>query len=95
MWQIALYLGFLILGYMASNKAKWKYTGKTLVVSAFLLVFLLGVVIGSDEKVFASLGSIGVTSFALAFFAMGGSVCAVIIVRKLLKMDKRGVKADE
>jgi hypothetical protein len=56
---------------------------------------MLGTMIGADEQVVSSLGSIGLTSFVLAIFAMAGSVSAIVVLRKFLKIDRKGIKSDE
>jgi len=97
MWIIALYFGFLIVGFFIGNKIvhrekEIKYTNKIFPALVFIVIFLMGIIIGSDEKVISSLGSIGAASFILTVFAMTGSVLAVTVLRKILKIDRKGIR---
>ena len=97
---VALCFGCLLLGWLAGSKIISKkksipYADKILFVLVILIVFLLGTMIGTDEKVVSSLGSIGLTSFVLAVLAMGGSVTAVTLLRRFLKIDRKGYKQNE
>jgi uncharacterized membrane protein YbhN (UPF0104 family) len=98
--MVALCFGCILLGYFTGKRINpenkvFSYTGKVLFVLVILLVFLLGTMIGSDEKVISSIGSIGLTSLVLAIFAMAGSVFSVMALRRLLKIDRKGVKQSE
>ena len=100
MWQIAVYMGFIALGVFVGRKGipkgrGAKYTDKALMGCVFLLVFMLGTGIGSDEKVISSIGSIGAVSFAITVFAMAGSVFGIAVLRRILKIDRRGMKRYE
>jgi len=97
---VALCFGCLLVGWLAGNRIIPKektipYFDKGLFVLVIIIVFLLGTMIGSDEQVVSSLGSIGITSLVLALFAMGGSVTAITLLRKLLKIDRKGIKQNE
>ena len=97
---VVLCFGCLLFGCLAGSKIipkekTFKYTDKILFVLVILIVFLLGTMIGTEEQVVSSLGSIGLTSFVLAIFAMGGSVTAVTFLRRLLKIDRKGHKQNE
>ena len=100
MWIVALYFGFLILGFIVSSKKtskgkEIKISDKAIPVLVFIIVFLLGIKIGSDDQVLASVGEIGAAAVVVTIFAMAGSVLAVTLLRKLLKIDKRGLRRNE
>ena len=97
MWVFALYFSFLIIGFLLGSKTvpkgkEIKHTNMIFMVLVFLIIFLMGMVIGSDEKVISSLGSIGITSFVLAVSALTGSVLSVTALRKLMKIDRKGIR---
>jgi len=97
MWVVALYLGFIVTGFLIGSKIapkgkEIKYIDKIFAVLVFFVIFLMGTIIGSDEKVISSIGSIGLIAFILTIFAMTGSLLAVTLLRKLLKMDRRGIR---
>ena len=58
-----------------------------------LLIFTLGVEIGADEQVVASLGSIGLSALVITLFVLAGSVLAVLLVRKCMGLDRQGRSA--
>ena len=100
MGLITLYLGITFVGYFVGSKLrkkdiKWTWTSKVQLVCITLLVFTMGSRIGADEKVMGSLDTIGLTAIILTVFVMVGSVLAVFIARKLMKIDKEGVKIDD
>jgi len=97
MWVIALYFGFILVGFLIGSKIvpkgkEIKFTNTLFPVLVFLVIFLMGIIIGSDEKVISSIGSIGTIAFVLTLFAMTGSVLAVTLMRKLLKIDRKGIR---
>ena len=55
-----------------------------------VLILILGVEIGSDQRVFASLSEIGVSALVITLFALAGSIACVFLVRKLLGLDREG-----
>ena len=100
MWIIALYFGCVIFGILVGSKFipkgnEIKHTDKLFPCLVFFVIFLMGIRIGSDEKVISSIGSIGFASFVLAMAAMAGSVTAVTLLRKLLKIDRKGIRQNE
>ena len=65
MWDLVLYLGITLVGYVAGDIAKrknmtlnWSRKVQTFAISA--LVFTMGVRIGSNDEVVGKLDSIGV-----------------------------------
>ncbi len=90
-----LYWGMMIAGYFIGSKCrnikeKLSRVGTLLFVAIIFLVFTMGVRMGSNEEVVANLGSIGVDAFFMTVVIMAGSVLAVWITRKILKIDKFG-----
>lgn len=97
---ITLYLGMVVLGYIVGSKLKkkeieLKWTGKIQLVAIIVLVFMMGSRIGADETVIASLGTIGVTAAVITAMTLAGSVLAVFLARKAMKIDKEGGKIDD
>lgn len=90
-----LYWGMMIVGYFIGSKCrsikeKLSRVGTLLFVAIIFLVFTMGVRMGSNEEVVSNLGSIGVDAFFMTVVIMAGSVIAVIVTRKLLKIDRCG-----
>ena len=90
-----LYWGMMILGYIIGAKCrnikeKLSRVGTLLFIAIFSLVFIMGVRMGSNEEVVSNLGSIGVDAFFMTVVILAGSVIAVIVTRKLLRIDRYG-----
>jgi len=100
MWVVGLYFGFLAVGVLFGSKIvpqgkEIKHTNILFPALVFIVIFLMGVTIGSDEQVISSIGEIGASSFLITIAAMTGSVVAVTILRKFLKIDRKGIRRDE
>lgn len=98
--SLALYVGVIALGvFVGSRKAvrakELKWLGKIQTVALILLILALGVEIGADEQVISSLGSIGLSALVITALALAGSVAAVFLARKLLKLDKFGRRSGQ
>lgn len=64
-------------------------------VTVFILVFFMGTKIGSDDRILESIQDIGLSAIVVSIATMGGSLLAVHFLRRLLKMNKKGMKVDE
>lgn len=64
-------------------------------VTVFILIFFMGTKIGSDERILESIRDIGVSAVVVTIATMGGSLLVAYGLRKLLKMNKEGVKSDD
>ena len=93
--SLLLYIGMLALGvFVGSRKAvrsrPCRWLGPLQSVALIALVAALGVEIGADDQVIASLGEIGLSALTITLFALAGSLLAVTLVRRLLKLDAQG-----
>lgn len=64
-------------------------------VTVFVLVFFMGMKIGSDDRILDSIEDIGISAVVVTIATMAGSMLAVFLLRKLLGMNKEGMKTDE
>lgn len=97
---LVLYLGMAFLGYFVGAKftdkeKNYKWTNKVTTVCLIILIFTMGARIGSDERVISSLQTIGIKAAAITVFAFLGSVMGCFAVRKLFRIDRKGVKVDD
>ena len=103
MWGLGLlilYLGMAFVGYIVgakyTNKEKdYKWTSKVTTGCLIVLIFTMGARIGSNEEVIGSFQTIGLKAAVISVFAFAGSILGCLLVRKLFKIDNRGVKTDE
>jgi len=79
---LLFFLGFLVGRFLRTGWIK-KY--KVLIVLTFLLLFALGVEIGSNDDVVSKLESILFSSFAVSSFAVLGSFIFAVIFERVSK----------
>ncbi|MEG0157641.1 MAG: hypothetical protein RR472_05845 [Anaerovoracaceae bacterium] len=97
---LALYLGITLIGYLVGSKLRKKemkitWAGKIQSIAVVILVLLMGSRLGANDAVVKGLSSIGITAFVLTLFAFVGSVGAVMLARKLLGINKKGVRSND
>lgn len=97
---LILYLGMALIGYLVGAKytdkeKDYSWTNKVTTGCLIVLIFTMGARIGSDERVISSLQTIGIKAAVITFFAFAGSISACFIVRKLFRIDRKGVKIDD
>ena len=95
MAYIALYWGFMLLGYffgtrLRSHQDKLGFLNPVMLACIALLVLLMGIRMGANEEVIHNLGSIGAEALIITVLLMAGAVLSVTVTRKLLHMDKWG-----
>ena len=100
MGLLILYLGMVLIGYIVGakfiNKEKdYSWISKVTTGCLVLLIFTMGARIGSNEQVIQSLSTIGIKAAIITVICFAGSIFGVFVVRKLLKIDRKGVKIDD
>ncbi len=91
--RILLYFGLLAIGWLLSNKGyiKEKFLIRISNIQSFflfILIFIMGIRLGMDKQVVASIGQIGIKAAVFALFTAGFSVIFVYLTRKKLITDK-------
>lgn len=97
---LILYLGVALIGYFVGAKhtdkeKDYSWINKVTTGCLILLIFIMGARIGSDERVISSLQTIGIKAAVITIFAFAGSITGCFLVRKLFRMDRKGVKIDD
>ncbi len=92
-FRILLYFGLLAVGWMLSNRGCisekiMKRISSIQTVFLFILIFVMGVRLGMDEHVVASIGQIGFKALVFAIFTAGFSIMFVFLGRKKLITDR-------
>lgn len=84
-------IGYFI-GSKTRNRAKdfLRVTDVVMMASVSLLVFLMGIRMGSNEEVIRNLGTIGLQALLVTVLLMAGAVLSITVTRKLLHIDKWG-----
>lgn len=94
-FSLLLYIGMLALGILVGSRRSVRsrtlpWLGRLQFVALIVLIAILGVEIGADDKVISSLGEIGLSALVITVFALAGSLLAVALVRRLLGLDRQG-----
>ena len=73
----------IILGYIFRNMEFLKKTEKTISYTIILLLFIMGLSVGSNDRIIENLGSFGWQAAIIAFSATCGSIIAAWLVLTL------------
>ncbi|MFP4042388.1 MAG: LysO family transporter [Bacteroidales bacterium] len=80
---VLLVIGIL-LGYLLRDQSKILWISSKLTDGAiFLLLFFLGVTVGTNEKIISNFQNIGLQSLALTFLATLGSIVITFVFYKI------------
>ena len=71
------------LGFLFKNLNLFSFLPKSITITIYLLLFLLGITVGSNKDIVNNLASLGWQAFILAFFASIGSALAAFIIYKV------------
>lgn len=93
---LAFYWSVMIICYIIASKLrnkadKFGFLEQMLNIVIYVLVFIMGLRMGSNEEVIYNLGTIGVQSVVVTALTVGGSMFAVFLTRKLMGLNRQGV----
>lgn len=97
---LVLYLGMAALGILVVRKLKpgeraLSFSQKIQTIALIVVIFSMGMKIGSDEQVISSLHTIGLKSLLMTAGVFTGCISFVYLGRRLLKIDKKGYRQDD
>lgn len=79
----------IAIGYLVRNVPAIRYTGKIIGILIALLLFSLGLSVGTNEQVITNFRFIGLDAFVIATASTLGSVlCAAWVYRKFFRKNK-------
>ena len=89
----------MVAGILAGAKCSWipaesKFRRKLQYLFLFVLLFVLGHQLGSDEAVVSSMSEMGFYGLVIALASMLGSFSVVVVLRKIFE-QKRKVSKDD
>ncbi|HHU96275.1 MAG: LysO family transporter [Bacteroidota bacterium] len=87
-------IGFMVLGGVAGfllRKREFKHITKLIMGFIFLLLFLLGVEVGSNPQIIAGFASIGLEALVITLAAVLGSALAALLLWRHIRNSKKGV----
>lgn len=88
---IGIMLVGVLVGYMLQQQEWLQHIGKVITTLIWLLLFLLGIEVGGDERIIKGIHTLGIEAFVLTLGGLAGSVfCAWMLWRYIAK---KGTKA--
>lgn len=79
---IATMMTGISLGYLFRHKSILQNTEKTISITIFLLLFIMGVTIGSNDELISNIGNFGWQAAIISVSATCGSILAAWLVMK-------------
>lgn len=80
-------IGGIILGYFL-RKFNLKFLPKLIMIIICLLLFILGIEVGSNPEVVRNLGTLGVRAFLITLSALAGSILCGYLLWIYIKRQK-------
>lgn len=95
MSDLALYLCMAAAGYFAGGRLKdaqriIKWTGRLQTAAIVILIFTMGMRMGSNRQVMENLNSIGLYALIITAAVIAGAAGAIFVSRKLMGIDRLG-----
>ncbi|MBQ6974208.1 MAG: lysine exporter LysO family protein [Oscillospiraceae bacterium] len=88
-YVVLMVVGALIGARAIGQKREAKWLGRLQTLALMVMILSLGVSLGGNDRVIASLGQIGLAAAVITVFAMTGSVLAVTALRRfVLHLDR-------
>lgn len=80
----------IAFGFLARRDRRLTHIGKAISVTIYVMLFFLGVKIGSDEHILSNLSALGLQALVLAVAGVAGSVLAAFVLYRILFRNKTG-----
>lgn len=96
MGYVVLYMGMMVFGYFVASKLrhlkeKMGFVNGIMLFCVSLMVFIMGIKMGSNEEVIQNLGTIGIQSVVITVILVLASIISVTMTRKILGINKWGL----
>lgn len=90
----AVLLAGILAGRLLAGR-KLSGVPRLVTVIIWLLLFLLGLEVGSDPQVIRSLATLGHTAFSIFVFSTAGSIAAAWLLWRTIRGNDRSTKSQE
>ena len=91
LYIVLVAVGVLLGSRLSLGERAARWLGRLQFFSLMVLIVTLGLKLGADDQVIASLGQIGLSALLITVFAMAGSLLCVTLLRRfVLKLDRFG-----
>ncbi|PTN06282.1 LysO family transporter [Mangrovibacterium marinum] len=84
--------GIIIAGFITGlliRQQQLKHMPQLITMVIWVLLFLLGLDVGSNPQVIDQIGTLGWSAFILFFFSVTGSIGAAYLLQHFIKMNNR------
>lgn len=81
----------ILLGFLARKNRHLSHIGKAISLTIYVMLFFLGVKIGSDDLILSNLSVLGLQALVLAIAGIAGSVLAAFVLYRTLFRKKSGL----
>lgn len=75
-------------GYLMRKMACLQKSNTSITLTIYLLLFLLGISVGSNEAIIQNIGTLGLEAFLIAFAGTMGSVVAAWLIYRFIFKQK-------
>lgn len=95
--SLAIYIALVVVGAIIGSRRQVRsrplvWLGKLQFAALMILIVTLGVNLGANDEVIASLGQIGLAALVITLFAMAGSLLFLTLLRRfVLRLDHVGL----
>ena len=95
--NLAIYIALVVIGAFIGSREGVRsrplvWVGKLQFVALMILIVTLGVNLGANDEVIASLGQIGLAALLITMLAMSGSILFLSLLRRfVLRLDRFGL----
>jgi len=86
---------YIVAAKLVKDKSKFGFMSGLSTVALYLLIFTMGLRIGSNEEVTSNMASIGLDAVLITVFTVGGSMLCAGIAAKLMGLNKHGLRKSE
>ncbi|MGL4483627.1 MAG: LysO family transporter [Anaerovoracaceae bacterium] len=91
----AIYMSVMIFGFfvgkvMDKKKIEITWASKFQYIAIIVLLVTMGARIGANKEIVTQLGSIGIIAVAITIAVFIGSILALFLMRKIMKLDRKG-----
>ena len=86
MFIILIFLVGVLAGFILKKNKKLIYLADNFVIYiVYLLIFFLGISVGSNTKILDNLSNLGLTAFIISLFALMGTLVFSYLLKKIFK----------
>ncbi len=88
-------LGIVVGARVLKQDKEYRLISNIQTAAIVVLIFTMGARIGADRQLINSIGDMGIAAAVITVFSTAGSVFFVFLGRKLMRMDRKGLKSDD